>query len=329
MNATQSTVEPKRRDSSNRQPDRDPLTLRHSSGSLTFMPPQPSWLREPLLHFLVLGAALFLIFALLGDRAVNRNDRIVVSTEQVEALATVFARTWQRSPTAQELSGLVEDHIREEIYYREALAMGLDREDTIVRRRMRQKLEFLTDDVAAIADPTDEQLQGYLEEHREAFRAPARFSFHQVYLNRDRRGDAAASDAQRALSRLRAAGAEVDWSALGDTILLPAGYDLASEVEVDRQFGVGFAARLAELPVGGWEGPVESGYGLHLVRIRERQEAEDRALGQVREAVERDWRAQRRTETADAFYQGLRGRYSIDIEWPGPGDGADEAQADR
>ena len=145
-------------------------------------------LREPLVHFLVLGAGLFLLFGLVGDSNVAPADRIVVSSGRVAQLTQIFTRTWQRPPTEQELAGLIEDHVREEVYYREALAMGLDRDDTIVRRRMRQKLEFVTDDLVAAVTPTEEQLETYLRENPEAFRVPTRLSFQQIYFNRDRRG---------------------------------------------------------------------------------------------------------------------------------------------
>ena len=127
-------------------------------------------LREPLVHFLLLGAALFLVFNIVGDSEESRTERIVVPAGRVAQLTEAFARTWQRPPTEDELDGLIEDHIREEVYYREAMAMGLDRDDTIVRRRMRQKLEFVTDDLVTAVAPTDEQLATYYNQHPDDFR---------------------------------------------------------------------------------------------------------------------------------------------------------------
>jgi hypothetical protein len=272
-------------------------------------------LREPLAHFLVLGAGLFLLFSIVGDS----DDRptggtIVVSAAKAAQLEEIFTRTWQRPPTEEELDGLIEDHIREEVYYREALAMGLDRDDTIVRRRLRQKLEFFTDDLVAAVDPTEEQLASYLDEHADAFRLPSRVSFQQIYFSRDRRGEQATRDAESLLARLNESSSHVDTTPVGDELMLPGEYDLIPEPEVTRLLGSEFAAALAGLPVGGWSGPVESGFGLHLVLIHERQPASLPALAEVRQAVEREWRNVRRKETTELFYGGLRERYEVSVE---------------
>ncbi len=274
------------------------------------------WLREPLVHFLALGAGLFLLFALVGGSDEDRTDRIVISAAQVELLAEGFARTWQRPPTPAELNGLVDDHIREEIYYREAMAMGLDRDDTIVRRRMRQKLEFFTDDLLAAVEPGEEVLRSYLAENQEKFRVAGRVSFEHIYFNNDRRGEAAAGDAQRLRTRL-ASDNDLDTEELGDRLPLPRTH---ADVPVDRVgalFGSVFAEQLADLPVGEWAGPVESGYGLHLVFVRDRQPAEVPAFDEIREIVEREWRAEEREKAKEAFFQGLRERYEVIVEEPG------------
>ncbi len=278
-------------------------------------------LREPLVHFLVLGAGLFLVFSMVGDSDDASNDRIVISTARVAQLTEIFTRTWQRPPTEQELEGLIENHIREEVYYREALAMSLDRDDTIVRRRLRQKLEFLTDDLVASVDPTEKQLEAYFTEHANTFRVPSQLSFRQIYFNRDRRGRQATHDAESLLARLNGADSGVDTAGFGDSLMLPGEYDLVSEDEVARRFGRGFAAALAELPLGRWSGPVESGFGLHLILIRERQPGSLPALAEVRDTVEREWRNARREEAGEAFYRGLRERYIVSVESPEVGDG--------
>jgi hypothetical protein len=278
-------------------------------------------LREPLVHFLALGLGLFLLFGIVGESDDAATSRIVVSTARVAQLTEIFARTWQRPPTEQELEGLIEDHIREEVYYREALAMGLDRDDTIVRRRLRQKLEFFTDDLVAAVDPTEEQLEAYHREHADDFRVPAQLSFGQIYFNRDRRGTQTPSDAEALLTRLNGADSGIDTDGLGDSLMLPGDYDRVPEDEVARRFGGEFAAALAALPVGRWSGPVESGFGLHLVLIRERYPGSLPPLAEVRKAVEREWRNARREEAAEAFYRGLRERYVVSVESPEEGDG--------
>jgi hypothetical protein len=275
-------------------------------------------LHEPLVHFLLLGAGLFLLYSLLGSRTGSDSNEIVITPGHVEHLVAGFTRVWQRPPTQQELEGLIREYIREEIYYREALAMGLDKDDTIIRRRLRQKIEFLSEDTAAQAEPSDEDLRAYLKEHPEAFRVDPRVTFSHIYLNPDRRGKNLARDAEQLLARLNRAGATVDISDLGDPFLLDHTYRAVSARDAAREFGEGFAAALGELPVGQWRGPVESGYGVHLVLLRERTDGRTPALEEVRDAVRREWANARRLEANEKFYQALLQRYTVTIEAPQP-----------
>lgn len=274
------------------------------------------WFREPLLHFLLLGAVLFWLADALGDPAGGRPYRIVLTAGDVEQLATGFERTWQRPPNEDELAGLLEDRVREEVFYREALALGLDRDDTIVRRRMRQKMEFLSEDLASV-EPSDAELQGWLDAHREAFRLEPRLSFHQVYLSRDRRGERVRADADRLLAELRGAEGRPDPAKLGDPLPLPSDSDDVSVSEVSRLFGDAFSESLLALATGRWEGPVESAYGLHLVFVRERRPGRDPSLLEVREAVAREWLADRRRQAREDSYRSLRERYEVEIAAPG------------
>ncbi len=270
-------------------------------------------LREPLLHFLALGVGLFLLFS-----AVSKEDssprRIIVGPGTVGNLTATFERTWQRPPTAQELDGLIAEHVREEILYREATALGLDRDDVVVRRRMRQKMELLAASIGEASEPSEAQLAGRLREHPERYRTEMLLGFRQVYLSRERRGAQLGGDAARLLEMLRDGSTPADRSALGDPISLPGELRDAPLSEVSRQFGEIFAARLAELPVGQWTGPVESGYGAHLVRVEQRVEGHLPGLDQVREAVLRDWQAAQVTAAQEAFYQSLRQSYVVEIE---------------
>jgi PPIC-type PPIASE domain len=271
-------------------------------------------LREPLLHFLVLGALLFVLFDLVGAPREAPKDRIVVSAAQIENLALLFRRTWRRPPTQAELDGLIADHVKEEILYREALALGLETDDIVIRRRLRQKMEFISEDIAAQAEPTEAELQAFLAEHAERYREPARVSFSQVYLSPERRGAAARSDAERVLVALDAG--RTDPAVSGDPFLLEQDYRLQTPHDIERLFGERFAAGIAELPVGHWAGPLESGYGLHVVLVRERTQSQLPALDEVREPVLRDWRAARRDEANQAFYDALRARYDVTVERP-------------
>jgi hypothetical protein len=271
-------------------------------------------LREPLVHFLLLGTVLFGVFALVGDRGRARTGHIVVTPGHIEHLTVGFTRTWQRPPTTQELAGLIDDYIREEVLYREAVAMGLDRDDTIVRRRLRQKLEFLTEETVETAAPAEAELQTFLQQHPDAFRVEPRLAFQHVYLSRTRRGDAMDTEARQLLAQLRTSDATTDTAALGDPFLLPSEFALSSRSEIARLFGDVFATQLQDLEPRRWAGPIESGYGLHLVYVRERVDGRVPALAEVRQAVQRAWLAARRQAVNEQFYQRLRARYTVVVE---------------
>jgi hypothetical protein len=278
-------------------------------------------LREPLLHFLLLGTGLFVAFDLAGKRGNGDPEKIVVTQGQIEHIAATFARVHERLPDPPELEALSRDHVREEVYVREALALGLDRDDTIIRQRLRQKVEFVSEDVAALVEPTDADLQAYLTAHPETFRLEQRFTFSQVYLNPERRRDSLGRDAAQLLAQLNEVGAGADVSALGDPFLLDHEFKGVAASEVAQQFGERFAAKLGELPLGQWQGPVESGYGAHLVIIRERTEGRLPALGEVRDSVRREWQNVQRLEANEKFFRGLLARYTVVVEQERPVDG--------
>jgi hypothetical protein len=273
-------------------------------------------LREPLLHFLLLGAAIFAAYGLVSKRSRDEPGQIVISAGQIAAMAEGFARTWRRPPTREEIEGLIRDRVQEEVYYREALALGLEKDDAIIRRRLRQKMEFLTDDVAALAEPTDDELNAYLKAHADTFRVQRQFTFRHVYLNPDRRGDHLARDAGLLLAQLRQAGDKADVSELGDSFLLAHTFQSLPASEVVKQFGDAFAAKLGELSPGQWQGPVESGYGVHLVWVSDRTEGRVPALAEVRDVVRREWVNARRLKTNEKFYQDLLKHYAVTVERP-------------
>src|SRR5262245_3626845 len=314
-----------------RRRSRRPLVGREGRGAVR-------WLREPLVHFLLLGAGIFALASLVGDRAGGPEGRIRLGPADVELLRQGFERTWRRPPTPAELAGLVEERVREEVYYREALALGLDRDDTIVRRRLRQKLEFLAED-RAVSPPTDADLEAWLRANPARFRNEPRVRFEQVFLSRDRRGERLRADAEALLARLRAdargadpAGARgadpagagsADPAALGDPLPLPAGGGEFSQSELAARFGSEFAGRVFELEPGGWQGPIDSAFGAHLVLVRERSPGREPALAEVREAVSRAWIAEARSRAREELYRELRARYDVEIELPtAPGVGA-------
>jgi hypothetical protein len=276
-------------------------------------------LKEPLLHFLLLGAGLFLAYSLMPKGPGNGEPgKIVVTQGQIEHLATGFAKTWQRAPTAQELEGLVRDWVREEVYSREAVALGLDRDDAVIRRRLRQKMEFVSDDIVTQTEPSDADLTAYLQAHPDSFRVEQRFTFRQVYLNPEKHGENLARDAAQLLTQLNGADDKSDASALGDSVLLDHQFAAMPASEVAKQFGDKFVAQLDELPSGKWQGPVASGYGVHLVFVSERTEGRLPALLEVRDTVRREWTNARRLEANEQFYQAMLKHYVVTIERPQP-----------
>jgi len=270
------------------------------------------WLREPLVHFAVLGAAVFAV-ATLGDRpAAGAPDQIVVRREQVERLAADFARMHRRPPSAQERGGLIRDFIHEEVAYREAVALGLDRDDPVIRNRLRQKVEFLFDDVGGLAEPTDQQLETYLQQHPDAFRRAARVTFEHLYLDPQRRTATLAADAAALLAELN--GATVAAARRGDPFVLEHRFDALAASDVGALFGAGFAGALERAPLGRWQGPIQSGYGAHLVRVEAVLPADVPPLAEIRELVRHAWMNAARQETMAKLYDGLLARYGVTVE---------------
>jgi hypothetical protein len=274
--------------------------------------PLRAWLREPLVQFVLIGALLFLVFEWRGQGP--ESGRIVITPGQVDSLAASFTRVWQRPPTETELKGLVDDYVREEIAVREAEGMGLDSGDTVIRRRLRQKFEFLAEDAIASVPPTDEELQTWLDERQEQFRTEPQVALRQVYLDPDRHGNALESEASRLLARLREAGTDVEVDSLGDSLMLPSAVSLSPKSAIARQFGERFANAVLELQPGRWDGPVRSGYGWHLVLVTGREDGSLPPLEEIRPLVERELMAERRTKGLEAMYERLLDRYRVTIE---------------
>jgi len=285
---------------------------------------QPSvtaWWREPLVHFLVLGALLFVVNSF-WDQWFPSQGNIVVNEGRVRMLAENFRRTWQRPPTSPELDGLIEEHIRDEILTHEAQRLGLDRDDTVIRRRLRQKLEIITEEAAASAQATDAQLQDYLTKHSDDFRGESRVAFSQIFLDPTKRGARIDADVKSLLEQIRKPQqrvASTNWQKLGDQLfVLKPDYALSGEREVATIFGADFASALLELKPGEWSGPVRSGYGVHLVKVNQVEAARPVTLADVRPLVEREWRNAQRKAGTEAQYQQLRAGYQIVVKRPQP-----------
>jgi len=275
-------------------------------------------LKEPLVHFLLLGAAIFLVYSVASKHSTGEPGKIVITQGQLESLLDGFTQTRQRPPTQDEWEGLIRDRVRQEVLYREALALDLDKDDLIIRRRLQQKMEFISDGAAAQAQPTDAELNAYLQSHPDSFRVDQQFTFRQVFLNPDKRGKNLASDSAQLLAELQRDGGTTDISKMGDSIMLDNDYHALPASEAGRIFGGKFATSLVRLPLSKWQGPLESAYGMHLVFVSEHVGGRAPALSEVHDAVRREWDEAHRAEANDRFYAELLKHYIVTIEKPEP-----------
>ncbi|MFI5364926.1 MAG: peptidyl-prolyl cis-trans isomerase [Candidatus Binatia bacterium] len=272
------------------------------------------WLREPLLHFVVLGVAVFALHRWVAPPGMSR--RIELTDDVIHGLRQDHLRRYGTVPTAAEEAAIIQQFVDNEVLYREALALGLDRGDIVVRRRLVQKMEFLTEDLEPIPEPTDAVLQAYLDAHAEPYAIAARVALTHVFISTDRHADHAAADAAQLRQQLLAG---ADPAALGDPFLRGRDFAASTQAELSAVFGAAFAAQVMSLPVGSWSEPVRSSYGWHLVRVTARADGYAPNLAEVRAAVDRDWREERRSELNRLALARLRRRYDIRIAGAPPG----------
>ncbi len=268
------------------------------------------YVKDPLALFLLLGVAIFVVDAWIPD---PDDTTIQVGVLDIARLSDQWQAQMGRSPTETELAGLVDAHVREEMLVREALKMGLDANDVIVRRRLAQKLTFLTEDLALLEPATEADLVEFFESNVERYQVPARFTFSHIYFSPDRR-EAARADAEAALPAVN----EDNWRTIGDPFMLRRTYAHVTVADIRKDFGTAFSQALPELEGDGWVGPVESGYGFHLVRIDRRTASRLPDFGEVRDRVATDYDTQRRTDANDSYYETLAGQYRVEIEMPAP-----------
>ena len=276
------------------------------------------FLREPLVHFLVLGAALFALSGLAPGNTPDESNRIIITRSQIASIRDAFIQSKQRAPTNAELQPLIETRVREEVYYREAKALGLDKDDTVIRLRLQQKMQYLSEDLADQVQPTDAELQAFLKAHPGKFRVAQRFTFHQIFLNPELHIGTLERDTDQLLTRLQPAGRDANFAAMGDPIDLPRSFASLRADEVMTIFGDKFTMQLSELSPGQWHGPVVSALGFHVIYIADRVQGPLPALSDVRKDVSREWSLAHRLEANEQAYQKIRQRYTITIESPTP-----------
>ena len=277
------------------------------------------WLREPLLHFLLLGAALFAAYGYLqrGGVGVESSRQILLTLDDLRQLDMSFESQWHRPPTPEEFSRLVENKVQEEVLYREALAMGLDKDDTIVRRRMAQKMQFLAEDVAAAHEPTTEELKNWYELNNDKFTLPGRVTFRQVYFSPDRRGERAHEDAATALAKIAGEPEDSDRAgALADPFMFQNYYGDRTSEQLAKDFGPQFAQAVVHLTPGSWQGPIESGYGWHLVFVETFIPGHVPAFEEVEPDVKTAWLADQKEQAWRKAYEAMRAKYTVLLPAP-------------
>ena len=275
------------------------------------------WMREPLVHFLLIGSLLFAMYGAWNHSSQPGSKRIELTLDDLRQLQMGFAAQWERQPTPAELSSLVENRVREEILYREALAIGLDKDDDIVKRRMAQKMQFLAEDVANAHEPTTAELHAWFEKNGDKFALPGRITFRHLYFSPDRRGRQAHDDAVKVLAKV--AGQPEDTksaAALADPFMFQDYYSDRSSELLAKDFGAQFAQAVFKLKPGSWQGPVESGYGWHLVFVDSFTSSRLPAFEEVEQDVKSACLADQRDQAWRKAYEAMRAKYEVSLPAP-------------
>jgi len=270
-------------------------------------------LREPIVLFIFIGFVFYLLQALIFNTDPSDRKQIIVTSDQLKQLESGFFNTWMRSPTQNELEGLIADQIRNEVFYREALAMGLEENDQVIRNRMRQKLELLMDNMASVNVPSEQMLEAFLQENADDFKKDYQVSFIQVFVNPELHSDPQIV-AENMLDQLQDGASPED---LGDRTLMGYVFPEYSQTDVGRRFGSDFARQIMQVKSNDWSGPLNSGIGLHLIRIDHFEEGTLPELSQIRKSVEREWMARQKSELKAAAYEKLLEGYDVQIEEKG------------
>jgi len=265
-------------------------------------------LREPLFHFIVIGSLFFGAYSALNDTNEDRPETIIVSSDRVEQIRIGFRSVWKRMPTESELTKLIEEEIREEVYYRDALALGLDKNDAMVRRRLRQKMEFLGDTAAYLQLPETDELRSYYEQNKNHYLREPQLAFEQVFMGEQPDKKIINQTLQALLSE-----PANDVNTFGERSLLPSQLRLSNPGAVDNVFGQGFFAQISQLAPGTWGGPIQSAYGIHLVRTLDGSLAVQPLLTEIKEVVIKDWQNTQTLENREQDYAQRRARYNIEI----------------
>ena len=268
-------------------------------------------LHEPLVHFLVLGALVFAIYIFLNGTESEDTHHIVVSKAVQKQLAYRWQKKYLRAPTEEDMQKMLDKEIYTEVMAREAKQMGLDVNDFIIRRRLAQKMEFVSDDLSLLVAPTDAELKSYLKTHEKMFRKEDSFSFKQIYIDVNKHHN----DLKETFEKIKTAlQTDTDIRALGDSFLLPVNNEHMRYYDVQRKFGKAFAMHLKTVKEGSWQGPIKSGYGAHFVYLEKREKGEIPAFESIKETLKNAWMSEKKDQNNQMFYKNLKKSYSVEIE---------------
>ena len=272
-------------------------------------------LKEPLVLFLLLGAGLFGLYTLVNDSVDDNADIIRITQGEISNLKSLFEKQWRREPTEDELDSLIQGHIREKVLYREALSIGLEKDDTIIRRRLVQKMEFIFGDLGTLVKPAEQALADFHIENADKYLSPPRMTFTQIYINTDAHGNQAEQRARELLGKLESLKpGDPELGEMGDRIMLPGRLQDASKKEVVNQFGASFPEQLTQIPPGQWAGPITSGFGWHIVFLESFEPSELIPVEQIRESVLNDYQYQQRKQAELLAYESLKSKYEIILD---------------
>ena len=277
------------------------------------------WSREPLLHFLLIGIAVFAVYTYMhrGRGGVESSRQIVLSLDELQQMDMYFVSQWQRQPTPAEFQALVEENVREEVLYREGLALGLDKDDTIVKRRMGQKMQFLAEDVATAHEPSTPELKAWFEKNSSKFALPSRYSFRHLYFSPDGRGKNAQDDAAKALTKIVGQPEDSKLAvSLADPFMFQDYYGDRAPEALAKEFGPQFAVALEKVKPGSWQGPIESGYGWHLVFVDTVIPGRIPALEEIERDVKTAWLGEQKATAWQKAYAEMRAKYTVLLPVP-------------
>ncbi len=272
--------------------------------------------REPLVHFLLIGAGIYGLYGILGSNLDDDDERtIIVSAGEVKARSDQWSKQWERPPTEEELAELIRDYIRTQVLYREAIAMGLDDGDAMIERRLAQRLQLLIQSLITPEEPSEDELRSWFKENEKEFTQPDLYSLVHLYFSPDKRGAATEDDAEAALAMLESLGEiPADFESYGDRLLPQSYYADQTEAGLSRVFGQGFVDEVIKLEPGAWRGPVISGYGIHLVYITEVTRASAPDFSEFAEQAKEAWTAEKGRELNERFIENLIESYEITVE---------------